>query len=150
MKRIHAPHPEGTSLLSTQELRGAFLIDSLFQPGALETVYWDADRTIIGSAVPAAKPIVLEAPREDLAAEYFLERRELGILNIGGSGSVDVDRTSFPMRKLDCLYVGRGAQPGDSRPHSSRPLGNPRGPRRASSIPVQQGGWIHPRNRAHR
>jgi 4-deoxy-L-threo-5-hexosulose-uronate ketol-isomerase len=94
---------------STEELRSAFLVESLFQPGKIDLVYTDADRAIIGSALPGATPLVLSAAAE-LRAEYFCERRELGILNIGGPGTVEVDGQKFDLAKLDCLYVGKGSR----------------------------------------
>jgi 4-deoxy-L-threo-5-hexosulose-uronate ketol-isomerase len=95
--------------LSTDQLRAAFLVDSLFAPGRIELLYTDADRAIIGSAVPTGAPLKLSADAE-LRAASFCERRELGILNIGGSGEVEVDGQHFSLAKLDCLYVGRGSQ----------------------------------------
>jgi 4-deoxy-L-threo-5-hexosulose-uronate ketol-isomerase len=94
--------------LNTEELRAAFLVESLFAPGKIEWVYTDADRAIVGSAVPTRAPLALAADAE-LRAAYFCERRELGILNIGGTGTVDVDGKPFTLSKLACLYVGRGA-----------------------------------------
>jgi 4-deoxy-L-threo-5-hexosulose-uronate ketol-isomerase len=81
----------------------------MFQPGAIEFAYVDLDRTVIGGAVPTDKPLTLETEPE-LRAEYFLERRELGVFNVGGAGSVVVDGKSFEMDKMDCLYVGRGSK----------------------------------------
>jgi 4-deoxy-L-threo-5-hexosulose-uronate ketol-isomerase len=95
--------------LNTEQLRAAFLLDSLFAPGRVELVYTDADRAIVGSAVPAGEPLKLTADAE-LRAASFCERRELGILNIGGNGEVKVDGQRFEMSRLDCLYVGRGSQ----------------------------------------
>ena len=95
--------------LTTDQLRAAFLVESLFPPGRVELVYTDNDRAIVGSAVPTSSPLELTADAE-LRAACFCERRELGILNIGGSGVVAVDGQQFEMAKLDCLYVGRGSQ----------------------------------------
>jgi 4-deoxy-L-threo-5-hexosulose-uronate ketol-isomerase len=95
--------------LGTDELRDAFLVDSLFQAGRVDFVYSDADRAIIGSAVPTSAPLKMAADAE-LRAAYFCERRELGVLNIGSSGSVEVDGQRFDLAKLDCLYVGRGSR----------------------------------------
>ena len=95
--------------LSTDQLRAAFLLDALFVPDRVELVYTDADRAIVGSAVPAHSPLMLTADAE-LRAACFCERRELGVLNIGGSGAVEVDGRRFELAKLDCLYVGRGSQ----------------------------------------
>jgi 4-deoxy-L-threo-5-hexosulose-uronate ketol-isomerase len=110
MNILPAHSSEAVSLFDTSELRDAFLVDSLFVPDKVELHYWETDRTIIGSAVPVSGPLKLEASRKELAADYFLERREIGILNIGGDGSVEVDGTVFPIGKLDCLYVGRGVK----------------------------------------
>jgi 4-deoxy-L-threo-5-hexosulose-uronate ketol-isomerase len=109
MKTYFSPNPEHYKLLDTEALRSAFLIESLFQPGKLDLVYTDADRAIVGSAVPTASPINLVADAE-LRAAFFCERRELGVLNIGGGGSVTVDGTRYDLGKLDCLYVGRGSK----------------------------------------
>jgi 4-deoxy-L-threo-5-hexosulose-uronate ketol-isomerase len=102
--------PEAVSRMTTEELRSAFLIDTLFQPGTLDLTYWEVDRTIIGSATPVGSPLALEADPKLLAAEFFLERRELGVLNIGGPGTVTADGAIFPQAKTDALYVGRGTR----------------------------------------
>ena len=95
--------------LTTDPLRAAFLVETLFAPGRVELVYTDADRAIVGSAVPTTSPLTLTVDAE-LRAACFCERRELGLLNIGGSGAVTVDGQRFEMARLDCLYVGRGSQ----------------------------------------
>jgi len=93
--------------MTTEELRETFLIHDLFQLGEIGLVYVDLDRTVIGSAVPTRE--ALRLPTDNvLKASYFLERRELGILNVGGLGSVTVNGTRFELNKLDALYVGRG------------------------------------------
>ena len=104
-----SPNQNDYSKLCTDGLRANFLIDSLFAPGKVELVYSDADRAIIGSAVPAGSALKLSADAE-LRAAYFCERRELGVLNIGDAGTVTVDGKSYGMDKLDCLYVGRGSK----------------------------------------
>jgi 4-deoxy-L-threo-5-hexosulose-uronate ketol-isomerase len=96
-------------LMNTEELRETFLLEEMFEPGEIELAYVDLDRTVIGAAVPTTKALMLETQPE-LRAEYFLERRELGVLNIGGAGSVTVDGKSFELGKLDVLYVGRGSR----------------------------------------
>jgi 4-deoxy-L-threo-5-hexosulose-uronate ketol-isomerase len=95
--------------MTTAELRETFLLEGLFREGEIETRYVDLDRTVIGGAVPTNLALTLETQPE-LRADYFLERRELGVLNVGGCGVVSVDDASFAMEKLDCLYVGRGSQ----------------------------------------
>jgi 4-deoxy-L-threo-5-hexosulose-uronate ketol-isomerase len=93
--------------MSTAQLRETFLIDSLYQPGEIYSVYVDLDRTIVGIAAPTAKALSLPVD-DDLRAEYFTERRELGALNVGGSGSITVNGKRYSLENLDCLYIGRG------------------------------------------
>ena len=93
--------------MTTEELRETFLINNLFQPGQIMLIYVDLDRTVIGSAVPTGEPLRLPTDNA-LKAEYFTERRELGILNVGGVGTVSVNDAKFELSKLDGLYVGRG------------------------------------------
>jgi 4-deoxy-L-threo-5-hexosulose-uronate ketol-isomerase len=95
--------------MTTEELRAAFLVDKLFQPGRIDLVYVDLDRTVIGSAVPLQQPLTLETD-PDLRATYFTERRELGILNIGSAGTIQVGDITYELRNRDALYVGRGNQ----------------------------------------
>ncbi len=104
-----SPNQNDYTKLCTDSLRSNFLIETLFVPGQVELVYSDADRAIIGSAVPTGSALKLSADAE-LRAAFFCERRELGILNIGGSGTVEVDGKKYEMNKLDCLYVGRGSK----------------------------------------
>lgn len=93
--------------MTTEELRSAFLVDGLFNPGQIELAYIDLDRTIVGSAVPLAETLTLETDR-DLRASYFTERREIGVLNIGGPGAVRVNDDLHELGPLDALYIGRG------------------------------------------
>ena len=93
--------------MTTKELRETFLLSDLFQPGQINLTYVDLDRAVIGSAVPTKEPLRL--PTDDaLRAKYFTERRELGILNIGGAGKVIVNGKVYEIPRLDALYVGRG------------------------------------------
>jgi 4-deoxy-L-threo-5-hexosulose-uronate ketol-isomerase len=93
--------------MTTAELRDAFLIDSLFKPGTIELTYVDLDRAIIGMAAPTAEALQLPTP-DALKANHFTERREIGALNIGGSGTVTAGGMSYTLEPLDCLYIGRG------------------------------------------
>jgi 4-deoxy-L-threo-5-hexosulose-uronate ketol-isomerase len=104
-----SPNQNDYQKLGTDALRAAFLIESLFTPGKLEMVYTDADRAIVGSAVPTGSPLKLTADAE-LRSAFFCERRELGILNIAGDGVVEADGQRHELGKLDCLYVGRGSK----------------------------------------
>lgn len=109
MKLVELADRVRYATMTTEERRATFLLDQLFTPGAVEMRYIDLDRTVIGSAVPQGTPLKLETQPE-LRADFFCERRELGVLNIGAPGSVTVDGRSFGMDKLDCLYVGRGSK----------------------------------------
>lgn len=93
--------------MNTDELRNTFLLSNLFQPNEVQFVYVDLDRTVIGSAVPIKGALSLTTP-DLLRADYFTERRELGILNIGGPGSVLVNSERFELQTRDALYIGRG------------------------------------------
>ena len=109
MKLFQMADPVRYARMTSDELRATFLLETLFSPGSIELAYVDLDRAVIGSAVPLGKPLELQTQPE-LRAEYFLERRELGIFNVGGPGSVVVDDTSYELDKLDTLYVGRGSR----------------------------------------
>jgi 4-deoxy-L-threo-5-hexosulose-uronate ketol-isomerase len=93
--------------MTTAELREAFLVESLYDPGNVHLVYVDLDRTVIGMAAPTKEALQLTT-HENLKSAYFTERRELGILNIGDSGTVTVNGKIYDLHHLDCLYVGRG------------------------------------------
>lgn len=95
--------------MTTAEMRGNFLVDSLMKPNEITFVYSHYDRVMVGSAIPVNQAIALPNYPE-LRAEYFLERRELGIINVGGPGEITVDGTIFAVNKLDCLYAGKGSQ----------------------------------------
>jgi 4-deoxy-L-threo-5-hexosulose-uronate ketol-isomerase len=109
MQTRFSPSQTEYPTLTTEQLRASFLVESLFSPGRVDLVYTDNDRAIVGSAVPTSSPLKLTADAE-LRAACFCERRELGVLNIGGRGAVAVDGQQFEMARLDCLYVGRGSQ----------------------------------------
>jgi len=109
MKLLQMADPVRYPRMTSAELRETFLLEGMFTPGKIEVAYVDLDRTVIGSAVPAGEALTLETYPE-LRSDYFLERRELGVLNAGGAGTVTVDGKPFELDKLDCLYVGRGSK----------------------------------------
>jgi 4-deoxy-L-threo-5-hexosulose-uronate ketol-isomerase len=109
MKLLQMADPVRYARMTSEELRATFLLDGMFNPGKIEYAYVDLDRTVIGSAVPTGTALTLETQPE-LRAEYFLERREIGVFNVGGLGTVAVDGQSFELDKMDCLYVGRGTK----------------------------------------
>ncbi len=110
MEVRYSPDPATFARMTTEELRRNFLVDSLFTPDATPMVYSDVDRSITGSAVPVAGDLALAGNKKELAAEYFLERRELGIINIGGEGAVRTDAELHALGPRDALYVGRGTK----------------------------------------
>ena len=95
--------------MDTAELRQTFLIDNLFQPDRVVFHYTEADRAIVGSVVPIIKTLTLKGGKE-LASDYFAQRREVGIINIGSSGKVLLDDQEFLLEKNDALYIGRGCR----------------------------------------
>ena len=109
MEVRYSVHPKDAKGYDTQRLREEFLIQDLFVPGKLKMVYSHVDRMIIGAVCPAEQPIYLEAGKE-LRSEYFLERREMGIINIGSKGIVTVDGVEYELDSRDGLYIGMGAR----------------------------------------
>jgi len=110
MEVRYTPDQKGFKNLSTEELRKTFLIENLFQLNEIPMVYCEVDRSITGSAVPSGKILKLTATKKEMAAEYFCERRELGIINIGKEGSVIVDGKEYKMNYRDALYVGKNSK----------------------------------------
>ncbi len=108
MEVRYSPDKEGFINLTTKQLREKFLIENLFQENAVPMVYSDIDRSITGSAVPVGEKLSLTASKKEMAADYFTERRELGIINIGAKGKVKVDNTEYDLNHYDALYIGRG------------------------------------------
>ena len=103
-----AASPREAKYYTTKELREDFLIQNLFVPGEMKMVYSHVDRIIVGAAVPV-EDIVLSG-EADLKAEYFCERRELGVLNIGGSGTITVDGKVFKVGYQEAMYIGMGSR----------------------------------------
>ena len=106
----YAVHPQEAKKYDTAGLREHFLIERLFKPGEIVLTYSHVDRFIVGGVQPADAPVRLEADPKEIGAATFLERREIGIINIGGGGTVTVDGTVYTMGPKDCLYIGRGAK----------------------------------------
>ena len=102
-------NPVDVKTYDTDRLRHDFLIQDLFVADQIKTVYSQIDRIIVGAATPAKNTLTLEAGAE-LRAQYFLERREMGIINIGGSGTVTVDGKDYKFKYKDGMYIGMGAK----------------------------------------
>ena len=104
-----ASSPKDVKTYDTARLREEFHIKGLFPADDVKMVYSHIDRIITGGAMPVNKTLSLAAG-DELRAEYFLQRREMGIINIGGPGKVTVDGTEYAMRNRDGLYIGMGAK----------------------------------------
>lgn len=109
MNIFHAVHPEDFKRYNTSLIRSRFLVEDLMQSGQLQFSYTHYDRMMVGSAVPVDSPLALET-YDLLRSDYFLERRELGIINVGGEATIEAGDQIYTLHKLDCLYVGKGVQ----------------------------------------
>jgi 4-deoxy-L-threo-5-hexosulose-uronate ketol-isomerase len=107
LKSIYSVHPEDFKSYQTAAIRERFLLDGIIKPDEVNCVYTHYDRMIVGAANPVNKQLELEN-YPNLKADYFLQRREIGIINVAGDGEVIADGQSYPVNKLDCLYVGKG------------------------------------------
>jgi len=101
--------PKETRGMTTQELRENFLCQNLMRPDEVTYIYSHYDRVIIGGVKPVKRTVSLKNYPE-LKSSYFLERREIGIINVGGAGKVVVDGNAYALAKLECLYAGKGVQ----------------------------------------
>ena len=102
-----ASNPKDVKHYTTERLREEFHISGLFTPDNSKMVYSHIDRIITAGFMPVKQELVLEAGKE-LAADYFLQRREMGCINIGGKGIITVDGTDYEMNPRDGIYIGRG------------------------------------------
>ncbi|NJW52102.1 5-dehydro-4-deoxy-D-glucuronate isomerase [Salinimicrobium oceani] len=105
----YAHHPNDVKRYTTQELREHFLIPELFKNDEINLTYSMYDRFIVGGAFPVDKDLQLETI-DDLKAENFLDRRELGVINVGGAGVVEVDGQDYELNHKEALYVGKGTK----------------------------------------
>lgn len=103
----YAHHPNDAKNYTTEDLRREFLINDLFVENQIKLVYTMYDRLIVGGIMPTDKALTLETI-DELKAPYFLERRELGIINVGGKGKVTVDGTVYELNNKEALYIGKG------------------------------------------
>ncbi len=107
MKIRYQNSPEETKQMDTEQLRKNYLVQNLMQEDSVQLVYSHYDRVIIGGVKPVTKTVQL-ANHPELKADYFLERREMGIINVGSKGTVTADGKKYDLDKLDCLYLGKG------------------------------------------
>lgn len=109
MKFQESPLTSLVATMSPAELRRHFVVSGLFQAGAVNTHWWETDRTVLAAAVPTGTPLAL--PNDPgLRSAFFLERREAGIINLGGPGRIVADGREYGMNPHDALYLGRGVK----------------------------------------
>lgn len=109
MKILYAHHPDDVKQYTTEKLREQFLMEKVFVDDQIELTYSHVDRIIYGGAMPVSKALSLDAGKE-LAAKYFLERRELGAINIGGAGTITCDGEVYEIGPKEGIYIGRGTK----------------------------------------
>ena len=109
MEIRHGVHPEHGKTFDTDKMRKEFLIRDLFVPGQLKLVYSHIDRVLVGGAVPKPE-VALAVDKKVIGAEYLLERRELGVINLGGDGGMTIDGKAYDLGHFDAMYVGKGSR----------------------------------------
>lgn len=109
MKVLHAVHPDDFKTYDTEKIRSRFLLTDLKEENKANFAYTHYDRMIVGLVYPVAETVVL-GNYSNLRADYFLERREIGIINVGGPGSIEADGKIVEVNKLDALYLGKGVK----------------------------------------
>lgn len=107
MRVIHPTHPQDFKQYNTEQIRERYLLDKLVQAHKIECAYTHYDRMIVGAAHPVKEVLTL-GTYDELKADYFLSRREIGIVNIAGNGVVTVDGVAHTVENRDCLYIGKG------------------------------------------
>ncbi|MEH7503562.1 5-dehydro-4-deoxy-D-glucuronate isomerase [Neobacillus drentensis] len=109
METRYAHHPEDIKTYTTEQLRSQFLVESIFTEGKVNLTYTHVDRMIFGGVMPTTEALTIPLSKE-LGVSYFLERREMGVINIGGNGVIVLDGVEYDMKRGDGLYVGKGTQ----------------------------------------
>jgi len=109
MEQRYESSPREVERMNTAELRSNFLAEKIFANGKANFVYSHYDRMVMGGVIPTTKAITL-GNYDELKSKFFLERREMGIINIGGKGTITADGKSYKLDKLSCLYLGRGVK----------------------------------------
>src|SRR3954453_20863104 len=103
------PRAADMAKLSPQEVRSTFLIENIFTKDRVALTFTDLDRMAVGGVSPGIKAVELTPDRET-GTEFFLARREMGIINVGGPGTITTDGTKHDLANLDCLYIGMGTK----------------------------------------
>lgn len=104
---LELPDPAGFARLNSAGIRAAMLVQDLFVPGRTQLHCSNLDRAVVGAAIPTTSPLVLPNPA-GLAAEFLTQRREVGVINIGGAGEIDADGQRFAVANREALYIGKG------------------------------------------
>ena len=107
MDQRYATNPQQLTSFDTADLRSNYLVEKLFVTGEVTATYTHHDRVVLGGAAPAGEPLTLPN-YDELRAEFFLANREIGIVNVGGTGSVTADGEPYTLPNGACLYIGRG------------------------------------------
>ncbi|MGW0891966.1 5-dehydro-4-deoxy-D-glucuronate isomerase [Saccharopolyspora sp. NPDC002578] len=110
MENRHATHPDQVPGFDTDALRAHYLVPDLFAPGEIRTVHSHQDRVVLGGAVPGPGQVLELTAEPALRGEFFCERRELGVIALGGPGTVIADGTEHRLEHRDCAYVGVGTR----------------------------------------
>jgi 4-deoxy-L-threo-5-hexosulose-uronate ketol-isomerase len=105
----YAYHPEDFKKYDTTKIRKEFLVEKVMEEGAIRLVYSLIDRYIVGGAVPGKEPLELES-LDALKTSYFCERREMGVINVAGPGTIEVDGNVYPLKFKEALYIGKGSR----------------------------------------
>lgn len=109
MKVLYGANPQDIKTYDTDRLRAEFLIENLFAAGKLNFTYTHVDRLMVGGAVPTDLPLTFGSG-EEIGTPYLLSAREMGIANLGGPGTIEIDGQSFALDNRDVVYIGRGAK----------------------------------------
>ena len=109
----YAANPRDVKRYTTEELRNEFLIENLYQPDSVTAVYSHVDRMVTLGCMPVTETVSIDKGIDvwaNFGTKFFLERREIGIFNIGGEGTIAVDGTIYELGYKDCLYITMGAK----------------------------------------
>ena len=109
----YAANPRDVKRYTTEELRNEFLIENLYQPDSVTAVYSHVDRMVTLGCMPVTETVSIDKGIDvwaNFGTKFFLERREIGIFNIGGEGTIAVDGTVYELGYKDCLYITMGAK----------------------------------------
>jgi 4-deoxy-L-threo-5-hexosulose-uronate ketol-isomerase len=107
MNNRYANHPNDSKNYDTNQLREHYMVEEIFIDDKIELTYSHVDRIIFGGIKPVNESLKLEAGKS-MGVDYFLERREMGVINVGGEGIVSIDGEEFTLNNKDGLYIGKG------------------------------------------